>query len=127
MTPKLPRSLADEQKQRLTENFAPIRLKMSFLHFCSVAGDGEGYAYAQQFVDFFKSISFESGPVMILNPTSSNSEESGIVIGVKNLKNPPDTAKLFGDTLIKSGFIFHGGTVSTLGEDIFCVIITPQR
>lgn len=124
--PKPARHLIDAQKQLLIKHLTPFAEAIGGITVTSPIGDGNAYAYADEFLALFKQIAnlkTERGPgVLATSPVIPGPD---VHILIKDFNHTPAKAELLAKALVASGIPIRGGTLNTLGDDDFMLMVGP--
>jgi hypothetical protein len=120
------RHLGKLEREKLDNAFKPLVSVFPELRI-SAPSDGEAQGYAGEFMSAFNNLGIEVARVGLIIPTSlGTGKNSGLQIVVKDLKKVPDKANRFYQAMLLAGFEPEGGTLDTLGDDDFELVISTK-
>jgi hypothetical protein len=97
------RHLSDDERKCIVQNFKDANSSFKAI-IVSTFSDAESQKYASEFLDLFLRMGYQSG-LMQGNPTAYG--DVGVMVGLKDIDNPSDTAKKFIGLIEKCGLINH--------------------
>ena len=119
---KQPRHLTETQRQNITRIFTSLAHDFPEL-MIGAPGDPEAQAYAKEFADAFNAIGIKVARVGFLIQTSNPTPNSGLQIVIKNFNHVPSNANVFFKGMLDSGIKVVGGTLDTLSDDQFELVV----